>query len=78
MARPIPQPPAVPFLGNVTAIDKDLPIRSFQLLAEKYGDIYQLNILGMTALIFDLFGTKVQLYCLYRESAHRDEFVRSC
>jgi cytochrome P450/NADPH-cytochrome P450 reductase len=49
MTTPIPQPPAIPFLGNVTAIDKELPIRSFQLLAEKYGEIYQLNMLGMTA-----------------------------
>jgi cytochrome P450 / NADPH-cytochrome P450 reductase len=78
MAKPIPQPPAIPFLGNVTAIDKDLPIRSFQLLAKKYGDIYQLNMLGMTALILDLLETKAQLYCLYRESAHRDEFLWSC
>jgi cytochrome P450/NADPH-cytochrome P450 reductase len=52
MATPIPQPPAIPFLGNVTAIDKELPIRSFQLLAEKYGEIYQLNMLGMTLVIF--------------------------
>jgi cytochrome P450/NADPH-cytochrome P450 reductase len=49
MTTPIPQPPTIPFLGNVTAIDKELPLRSFALLAEKYGEIYQLNVLGMTA-----------------------------
>lgn len=46
MTTPIPQPPAIPFLGNVHNIDKELPNRSFQLLAEQYGEIYQLNMLG--------------------------------
>lgn len=50
MTSPIPQPPAIPFLGNVTTIDKELPIMSFKLLAEKYGEIYQLNMLGMVFL----------------------------
>lgn len=43
---PIPTPPAVPFLGHVNTIDKDLPIRSLDLLARQYGEIYQLNVLG--------------------------------
>lgn len=46
MTSPIPQPPAIPFLGNVHNIDNELPNRSFQLLAEQYGEIYQLNMLG--------------------------------
>jgi len=49
MTTPIPQPPTIPFLGNVTAIDKELPLHSFALLAEKYGEIYQLTVLGTTA-----------------------------
>ncbi|KAI0823976.1 bifunctional P-450/NADPH-P450 reductase [Trametes gibbosa] len=46
MTCPIPTPPAVPFLGHVNTIDKDLPIRSIDLLAHQYGEIYQLNVLG--------------------------------
>lgn len=33
----IPEPPRVPFLGHVTDIDMELPMRSFVHLAEKYG-----------------------------------------
>lgn len=33
----IPEPPRVPFLGNVTDIDMELPMRSFIHLADKYG-----------------------------------------
>ena len=39
---PIPQPPTIPFLGNATLIDLDVPVRSFLLLAKQYGEIYQL------------------------------------
>ncbi|OBZ65058.1 hypothetical protein A0H81_14948 [Grifola frondosa] len=46
MTSSIPTPPSIPFLGHVTTIDQDLPIRSFQLLAQQYGEIFQLNILG--------------------------------
>ncbi|KAJ7181531.1 fatty acid hydroxylase [Mycena crocata] len=46
MSVPIPQPPTIPFIGNVTALDKDVPLHSYVLLAKTYGEIYQLNILG--------------------------------
>ncbi|KAI0770681.1 fatty acid hydroxylase [Fomes fomentarius] len=46
MTTPIPSPPAVPFLGHVSVIDKDLPIKSFHLLAHQYGEIFGLNIFG--------------------------------
>jgi hypothetical protein len=46
MSIPIPQPPTIPFIGNVTSLEKEVPLRSFQLLAETYGEIYQLNTLG--------------------------------
>ena len=42
----IPQPPTVPFLGNVTLIDKEVPLKSFILLAQKYGEIYQFSFPG--------------------------------
>lgn len=46
MTTPIPHPPAIPFLGNISTIDKELPLRSFELLAETYGELYQLNVFG--------------------------------
>lgn len=51
MTTPIPQPPAIPFLGNLTNIEKEVPLRSFELLAKQYGDIYRLNVLGETHTI---------------------------
>ncbi|KAJ7292600.1 fatty acid hydroxylase [Mycena rebaudengoi] len=51
MSIPIPQPPTIPFIGNVTALEKDVPLRSFQLLAETYGEIYQLDMLGRTIVV---------------------------
>ncbi|CAE6503914.1 unnamed protein product [Rhizoctonia solani] len=46
MTTPIPQPPAIPFLGNVKDIDSELPTKSFTLLAKQYGEIFTLNLLG--------------------------------
>ncbi|KAJ7674373.1 cytochrome P450 [Mycena rosella] len=48
MSIPIPQPPTIPFIGNVASLEKDVPLRSFQLLAKTYGEIYQLDLLGRT------------------------------
>ncbi|ESK91468.1 cytochrome p450 [Moniliophthora roreri MCA 2997] len=50
MTTPIPQPPSIPFVGNITSIDKEVPINGFMLLAKQYGEIYQLNILGRTVV----------------------------
>ncbi|KAI0693861.1 bifunctional P-450/NADPH-P450 reductase [Cerioporus squamosus] len=46
MTSPIPSPPAIPFIGHVTALDRDLPLKSIDLLAQQYGEIYQLSIFG--------------------------------
>ncbi|KAJ7075592.1 fatty acid hydroxylase [Mycena belliarum] len=46
MTTPIPQPPTIPFIGNVTALERDVPLHSFSLLAKTYGEIYQLDLLG--------------------------------
>lgn len=43
----IPAPPSVPFLGNINSLDKELPLRSYNLLASHYGEIYQLHVAGM-------------------------------
>ncbi|KAK7038997.1 hypothetical protein VNI00_010389 [Paramarasmius palmivorus] len=50
MTTPIPQPPSIPFIGNIASIDKEVPINGFMLLAKQYGEIYQLNILGSTVV----------------------------
>ncbi|KAF7351739.1 Fatty acid hydroxylase [Mycena sanguinolenta] len=46
MSVPIPQPPTIPFIGNVTSLEKDVPLYSFRLLAKTYGEIFQLDLLG--------------------------------
>ncbi|KAJ7218356.1 fatty acid hydroxylase [Mycena pura] len=46
MSTPIPQPPTIPFMGNATALDRDVPHHSFTLLAKTYGEIYQLDLVG--------------------------------
>ncbi|KAJ7579319.1 fatty acid hydroxylase [Mycena floridula] len=46
MTTPIPEPPALPFLGHATSLDNDTPLLSFVLLAKKYGEIYSLNLAG--------------------------------
>ncbi|KAI0071730.1 bifunctional P-450/NADPH-P450 reductase [Panus rudis PR-1116 ss-1] len=46
MTTPIPSPPGLPFLGNAASIDLDFPLRSFNLLALHYGEIYSLNLAG--------------------------------
>lgn len=38
---PIPEPPSLPFLGHVTEIDRELPLRSFISLADKYGEYHR-------------------------------------
>ncbi|KDQ16558.1 hypothetical protein BOTBODRAFT_252416 [Botryobasidium botryosum FD-172 SS1] len=45
---PIPSPPGIPFVGNIHDIENEVPLRSTHLLAQKYGPIFQLNILGNT------------------------------
>ncbi|KAF8148143.1 fatty acid hydroxylase [Mycena galopus ATCC 62051] len=46
MSVPIPQPPTIPFIGNVTSLEREVPLRSFRLLAKTCGEIYQLDLLG--------------------------------
>nr|BAK09530.1 cytochrome P450 [Postia placenta] len=43
MTTPIPSPPSLPFLGHVTHIDKEVPLRTYVLLSQQYGEIYQMN-----------------------------------
>lgn len=57
MTTPIPHPPSIPFIGNIGALDKDVPLYSYVLLAKQYGEIYQLNLLGV------LGGKRYCRYC---------------
>ncbi len=50
MTTPIPSPPSLPFLGNLTVIEKEVPHRSFELLADQYGEIYKLNLVSELVL----------------------------
>ncbi|CUA71580.1 NADPH-ferrihemoprotein reductase [Rhizoctonia solani] len=46
MSTPIPHPPRIPLIGNLASIDFELPVRSTELLAKKYGEIFSLEIQG--------------------------------
>ena len=46
MTTPIPRPPALPFLGHVTQIDSTDFSKSLNLLAQQYGDIYEISFFG--------------------------------
>lgn len=39
----IPQPPAYPIIHNLPVIENTLPVRSFILLAQKYGEIFKMQ-----------------------------------
>ncbi|KAI1825623.1 cytochrome P450 [Xylaria intraflava] len=51
MSQPIPQPPGVPLLGNIKDVDPKNTWGSLKKLAEKYGEIFQIKVLGKT-LVF--------------------------
>ncbi|KAE9393363.1 cytochrome P450 [Gymnopus androsaceus JB14] len=53
MTTQIPQPPRLPFIGNVTQLDRELPINGFTLLAQQYGEIFKLDILGKEVIFLN-------------------------
>ncbi|KAK0200256.1 fatty acid hydroxylase [Desarmillaria ectypa] len=67
---PIPQPPSIPFIGNITSLDKDLPTRGFHRLAKQYGEIYQLNLVGRVVVF-------VNSYALVNELSDDSRFRKS-
>ncbi|KAK0214536.1 fatty acid hydroxylase [Armillaria fumosa] len=67
---PIPQPPSIPFIGNITSLDKDLPTRGFHRLAKQYGEIYQLNLIGRVVVF-------VSSYALVSELSDDSRFRKS-
>ncbi len=48
MSHPIPQPPGIPLLGNVFDVNPNNTWASLKKLAEKYGEIFQIKVLGQT------------------------------
>ncbi|KAL2267978.1 hypothetical protein VTJ83DRAFT_2824 [Remersonia thermophila] len=46
MSTPIPRPPGIPLLGNIFDIDPNNTWWSLKTLAEKYGEIFQISVLG--------------------------------
>ncbi|KAK3290803.1 cytochrome P450 [Chaetomium fimeti] len=46
MSTPIPQPPGIPLLGNLFDVDPSNTWWSLKTLAEKYGEIFQIKVLG--------------------------------
>ncbi|MEL7519005.1 MAG: cytochrome P450, partial [Pseudomonadota bacterium] len=49
--EPIPQPPGNPLIGNVLTVDSNRQIQSLMELAEEYGPIYQLDMMGTPIVI---------------------------
>ncbi|KAI8976616.1 fatty acid hydroxylase [Trametes punicea] len=70
MTTPIPSPPALPFLGHITHLDKEIPQRSFELLADQYGEIYELNLITRRSII-------VASYELQNELSNEKRFQKT-
>ncbi|GAB1520894.1 hypothetical protein RhiTH_003983 [Rhizoctonia solani] len=70
MTTPIPQPPAVPFLGNVRDIDAELPGKSLTLLAKQYGEIFALNLMGRSVVAVS--SVKLAQEVLDEKRFHKD------
>ncbi len=49
--EPIPRPPGNPLIGNVLTVDANRQIQSLMELAEEYGTIYQLDMMGTPIVI---------------------------
>ncbi|PWY92638.1 cytochrome P450 [Aspergillus heteromorphus CBS 117.55] len=47
---PIPGPKGVPFLGNIYDVEQEVPLRSYELMADSYGPIYRLTTYGQSKL----------------------------
>ncbi|KAI5855550.1 bifunctional P-450:NADPH-P450 reductase [Durotheca rogersii] len=48
---PIPEPPGLPFIGNVAEIDPTSSLQSFQRLADRYGEIVRIRIPGRSLVL---------------------------
>lgn len=48
---PIPEPPGLPFLGNIGDINSEYPLGSLVHLAETYGPIFRLRLPGKNIVV---------------------------
>ncbi|KLU91733.1 hypothetical protein MAPG_10682 [Magnaporthiopsis poae ATCC 64411] len=48
---PIPEPSGLPFLGNIGILDREFPLGSMVSLADQYGEIYRLRLLGSSFVV---------------------------
>ncbi|KAI1438985.1 bifunctional P-450:NADPH-P450 reductase [Xylaria sp. CBS 124048] len=51
MTTPIPSPPGLPIVGNATQIDPNTPRRTYLDWAEKYGEVYRMNLPNRTTVM---------------------------
>ncbi|OBR12934.1 Cytochrome P450 [Colletotrichum higginsianum IMI 349063] len=67
---PVPEPPGLPFLGNITEIDQEFPLGSMIALADKYGEIYRLRFPGRSIVM-------VSTRALVNETCDEKRFKKS-
>ncbi|KAH8799804.1 cytochrome P450 [Xylogone sp. PMI_703] len=67
---PIPSPPGLPLVGNVRDIDPSEPTASLMSLADLYGPIFSLNILGTRRLF-------ISSYKLFNEVCDESRFEKA-
>ncbi|KAI0785558.1 cytochrome P450 [Abortiporus biennis] len=70
MTTSIPSPPSIPFLGHITSVEREVPLRSLGLLARQYGEIYELTIVGQTQLV-------ISSYELLNEVSNEKRFCKT-
>ncbi|KAE9394063.1 cytochrome P450 [Gymnopus androsaceus JB14] len=70
MSSQIPQPPGYPFVGNIFSLNNDVPAHGFHELAQQYGEIYQLNLIGRQVIF-------VSSYALVNELSDDSRFRKS-
>jgi len=75
MSTPIPQPPTIPFIGNIMSLEKEVPLRSFDLLAQKYGEIYHLDLVGLLHHICPILHPH-KAFCVHRPTRRFCEQLR--
>ncbi|WP_436038508.1 hypothetical protein, partial [Microbacterium sp. LjRoot45] len=47
----VPQPPTMPFVGNLRDLDTDRPVQGLMRLAETYGGFFKVSIPGMELFV---------------------------
>ncbi|MEQ9315484.1 MAG: cytochrome P450, partial [Henriciella sp.] len=69
---PIPQPKAVPMLGNTLSVDASAPLQSLKQIADEQGPIFWLDMMG-TPIVFVSGADLVQELC---DESRFDKSVR--